>query len=187
MKEKILKLRSQGRTYNEIQKELGCSKSTISFHCGEGQKEKNRIRTKKAHKKRRLDHKIYCFRNRRFRSGVRDFQRRANGHVKNRQEMNFTVSDVINKIGTDPVCYLSGEKIDLKESKSYHFDHIVPASRGGLNVLDNLGVLCKQVNLMKHDLTVEEFIDWCKRILKHQGYRVYKRKAVGYALAEPVC
>lgn len=33
MKEKILKLRSEGKSYNEIQKELGCSKGTISFHC----------------------------------------------------------------------------------------------------------------------------------------------------------
>lgn len=33
MKEKIIKLRKDGKTYNEIKKELGCSKSTISYHC----------------------------------------------------------------------------------------------------------------------------------------------------------
>jgi Zn finger protein HypA/HybF involved in hydrogenase expression len=33
MKEKILKLRRDGKTYNEIKKELGCSKGTISYHC----------------------------------------------------------------------------------------------------------------------------------------------------------
>ena len=33
MKEKILKLRLEGKTYNEIQKELNCAKSTISYHC----------------------------------------------------------------------------------------------------------------------------------------------------------
>ena len=34
MKDKILELRSQGKTYNEIVEILGCSKGTISYHCG---------------------------------------------------------------------------------------------------------------------------------------------------------
>ena len=33
MKEKILKLREEGKSYNEIKKILGCSKGTISYHC----------------------------------------------------------------------------------------------------------------------------------------------------------
>ncbi len=33
MKDKIIKLRKEGKTYNEIKKILGCSKSTISYHC----------------------------------------------------------------------------------------------------------------------------------------------------------
>ena len=44
MKEKILKLRKEGKSYNEIQKLLGCSKGTISYHCGKGQKEKAKTR-----------------------------------------------------------------------------------------------------------------------------------------------
>jgi len=47
MKEKILKLRSIGYTYNQIQKELGCSKGTISYHLGNGQKEKTKERSQK--------------------------------------------------------------------------------------------------------------------------------------------
>jgi len=31
--EAILSLRNAGRNYNEIQKELGCSKNTINYHC----------------------------------------------------------------------------------------------------------------------------------------------------------
>ena len=50
MKEKILQLRSEGKTYDQIKKELGCSKGTIAYHCGEGQKEKNYNRTKKLRK-----------------------------------------------------------------------------------------------------------------------------------------
>ena len=33
MKEKILKLRQEGKSYNEIRRILGCSKGTISYHC----------------------------------------------------------------------------------------------------------------------------------------------------------
>ena len=47
MKEDILKLRNEGKTYNEIQEILGCSKGTISYHCGEGQKEKTNKRSAK--------------------------------------------------------------------------------------------------------------------------------------------
>ena len=35
-KEDILKLRSEGKSYRQIEKELGCSKSLISYHCGNG-------------------------------------------------------------------------------------------------------------------------------------------------------
>jgi len=33
MRDKILRLRKEGLSYNEIVKILGCSKSTISYHC----------------------------------------------------------------------------------------------------------------------------------------------------------
>jgi transposase len=50
-KDKIFQLRSEGKSYSQIQKILGCSKGTISYHLGEGQKEKSintrgRLRTK---------------------------------------------------------------------------------------------------------------------------------------------
>ena len=45
MKEKILALREQGKSYNQIQEELGCSKGTISYHLGVGQKAKVLERT----------------------------------------------------------------------------------------------------------------------------------------------
>lgn len=44
MKEKILALRLQGLTYDQIKAELGCSKGTIAYYCGEGQHEKARLR-----------------------------------------------------------------------------------------------------------------------------------------------
>jgi helix-turn-helix protein len=46
MREQILALRAQGKSYREIEKELGCSKGTIAYHCSDGQKEKTVERAK---------------------------------------------------------------------------------------------------------------------------------------------
>lgn len=46
-KDNILKLRAEGKSYNEISKELGCSKGTIAYHVGAGQKEKYHQRSQK--------------------------------------------------------------------------------------------------------------------------------------------
>lgn len=40
-KEEIIRLNKEGKSYRQIQKILGCSKGTISYHLGMGQKEKS--------------------------------------------------------------------------------------------------------------------------------------------------
>lgn len=45
LKDKILDLYSQGKSYKQIVESLGCSKSSVSYHCGKGQKEKTKNRT----------------------------------------------------------------------------------------------------------------------------------------------
>ena len=44
-KEDILRLRELKYSYNEIQKELGCSKGTIAYHLGPNQKQKTHERS----------------------------------------------------------------------------------------------------------------------------------------------
>ena len=39
-KNEIFRLKAEGKSYREIQKILGCSKGTIAYHLGKGQKEK---------------------------------------------------------------------------------------------------------------------------------------------------
>lgn len=51
LKEQILNLRKQGKSYNQIQIILNCSKGSISYYCGERQKEKNKLRTRKRRQK----------------------------------------------------------------------------------------------------------------------------------------
>lgn len=189
MKETILKLKSEGKSYKEIQDLLGCSKGTISYHCGSGQKEKTKIRRdnrrknlvkvktdtfkytvnvveKQEKKITRLPKDVV--------ESVRKFNKRDNetkGSVDKSQSQKFNWEDVIEKFGEDTVCYLSGVKINLFEN-NYNFDHIIPASKSGTNTLDNLGILSEKVNKMKSDMTPEELIEMCIKILKYNGYNV---------------
>ena len=52
-KKEILRLHKKGLSYRTIAKKLGCSKGTISYHCGKNQTEKKRVR--KANKARGYD------------------------------------------------------------------------------------------------------------------------------------
>jgi len=45
-KENIFRLRAEGKSYREIEQILGCSKGTIAYHLGAGQKEKSHQRYK---------------------------------------------------------------------------------------------------------------------------------------------
>ena len=50
----------------------------------------------------------------------------------------------------------------------------MPRSRAGGNNFSNCQPLSARVNQMKHDMTNEEFIEQCKKILIYQGYTVNK-------------
>lgn len=227
MKEDILKLRKEGKSYSEIKSILGCSKSTISYHCADGQKEKSKLRqqkTKKSNKykilslrkkgfslrkiakilnlsksivtyycypkskencrKRQVKYrknnimieKLRVYKGRKLKDATRDFQRRDDNNKMspNLKEKYFNHKDVVEKFGIETFCYLSGERINLINDTNYSFDHKDPCSLGGLNTLDNLGVTITQVNKMKSDLSIDEFLEWCVKILKHNGYKVEK-------------
>jgi hypothetical protein len=174
LKDKIKNLRDLGKTYSEIKKELNCSKSTISYHLSEIQKDKVTKRNKKRMDENPVIKKVENFKKkeRSLYLKSRDFQRRINGHLKNAQDFNFSYHDVIQKIGETPKCYISGLPIDLNDGKTFQFDHIIPATKGGLNTLDNLGITRAEINKIKNDLMFDELLDYCKIILENNGYEV---------------
>lgn len=169
MKEQILQLRQQGKTYNEIKEQLGCSKGTIAYHCGEGQKEKSLTR-------RRINKDSNPYQNKidKFKSRVRDFQRHRDnsGNFLESRNYDFTYEDVVQKLTLEPICYLTGKPIDILDTKSYHFDHIVPITKGGDYSLENLAICTKEANIAKSNLSKEELLELCKDILTYNGYTI---------------
>lgn len=55
MKEKILKLRSEGKTYNEIVSIVGCSKSVVAYHCNPKVRAKAMIYKNKTRKRQTIE------------------------------------------------------------------------------------------------------------------------------------
>jgi len=177
-KEQILELHKQGKSRKEIREMLGCSKSLVIYHVGDGQKEKHK---KRCFKHRTSAHpyyrKIERFINKKS-DGLTtinpktDWKELMRGRVKNFMKRNnimsdkFTVEDVINKFGENPKCYLTGQDINIYETRTYEFDHILPASRGGDNSLDNLGICTKEANQAKRALTKDEFYKLCKSVVE---------------------
>ncbi len=174
-KDIILKLRQEGKTYDEIQVITGASKGTIAYHCGDGQREKTRTRSRKR-RESPIVKKADAFQDRKASKSLENridgFQRERKGNGQRTQT--FDWKDVIKRHGVQTTCYLTGRPLDLNDGRAYQFDHIIPVSKGGSDTLDNLGVTSTQANKAKSDMTVDEFIQLCKEVLMHNGYSVTK-------------
>ena len=100
--------------------------------------------------------------------------KRKNNANKGNFSKDFTAKDVLKHIGgkDDARCYLTGEKLNLMQPESYHLDHIVPSSKGGTNDLFNMGAATRNANVSKSDMTLEEYLQLCHKVLEHHGYSV---------------
>lgn len=169
LSEAIFKLRDLGMSYRDIQKELGCSKSTIAYHLNDREKENTKNREKRRRKEKTLTRKVESFQaNRKGQTNKASHFHRGNT-VGKYVPINFTYDDAIEYLNGNYVCYLTGDTIDLNDPKSYSFDHIVPFSKGGTNELHNLGLTTRAANMAKSDLSVEEFVDLCEKVARHHG------------------
>lgn len=62
-------------------------------------------------------------------------------------------------------CALTGLPLKLGENAS--IDHIIPRSKGGLDVIENLRWLDYRVNMSRRDLSDDEFFGMCQRVVDH--------------------
>lgn len=189
IKKEIFRLRQLGYSYRKIAATIPCSKSTVSVTLSDGQLEKTAARTRK----RRASHP-YVAKSEKFQDPHRSGRPKAQARISNctwQESMRtrcigfrskykkgkkgkvtgerFTYHDVIKKYGENPNCYLTGRQLDIKDKKSYAFDHIIPRSKGGGLDLDNLGIACKEANEAKSDLLIPEFVKLCADVIKHIG------------------
>jgi len=183
---KIEALRLQGLSYKDIQNTLNCSLGTISYYLGKGQKEKT--------KKRRANvpHSTYIHVKRinTFQNPIIRTQRKLNPKTsythrqmskaisakasKFQKNAAFNYKDVYAKYGDHFQCALTGRPLSWNKPQEYEYDHILPISRGGNSCIENLQIVCTDANRAKNDLTEEEFLDLCKEVVLHAGYKVWK-------------
>lgn len=187
LKEKILKLKKEGLNQSEIALKLGCAKSTVCWHFNpEKQLKKSQERKKKIPsyevKNARNISRFFCSKtknekitkiktltfkeahaNNRFR--LKRFSKNKKGKMKQETQ----IQAVKDKYGitdsqTTIICRYTGKILDWTRPEEYHYDHIIPRSRGGGNTLDNLQIISKEANQAKGDMTHEEFVQFIKLV-----------------------
>jgi len=189
LKDDILKLRGEGLSYRQIEYRLGCSKGTIAYHCGAGQKAKVLGRTRKRRlcplrtkmeafkygkKKKFSDPFVEVFGSKKniLRDKLIHFARIGTKANRMGYRFMFRLKDLVEKIGDDPRCYWTGRKIDLTSRRSYHLDHLVPRSRGGDNSLENCVLACREANQGKGDGMGGEYIQTSCEVAVHRGKEI---------------
>ena len=147
----IKELHSSGKTYKQIARTLGCSEWTVHYNLNPNRK---RNQDKYTKKKQTTDPLFYK---------RKEFLRSSRKNVV----VDFSLLDLKKKLGTSPICYLTGEPINLLDKDDFSLDHILPASRGGESSLSNLAITKKIVNQAKFNMTPQEFIEMCLKVTNH--------------------
>lgn len=168
MKEKILQLRKEGYTYSQIQKELGCAQSTISYHLNEFSKDKAKKRSLKQKREKcecgsfKPKGSLFC----KYCTGeLKRPEGKSRVHLKGKRDfiLNSTIDDYLKNYATNTKAtsirrlarvFMAETKIE-KKCKICGFDdyvelcHIKPikdfdkeAKIKEVNSLDNLVYLC---------------------------------------------
>lgn len=149
MKDQILNLRALGKTYREIRAELGCSLSTIAFHCSPKARKATLARRQKLRSTDKLRGRYY------------------NLFKHPRISPPFTYKQFLQLLEDHPRCYLTGKSINYEDMPAWSIDHVVPQSRGGATTLDNLRPVCSIANRVKTNLTLSELLEMCASINKN--------------------
>ena len=151
-KKQIIKLRKQGLSYRAIAKIVGCSRGIAHYYGGEGNKEKNNEQSRNYQRKwHPFKTKLITF--------------KGKGNYKGDLQFEIELQQLISNFESNPICYLTGDIIDISKTNTYHFDHIIPIALGGSRTIDNLGIATKSANFAKRDMVLNDFILLCKKVV----------------------
>lgn len=130
MKERILKLVEDGLTYKQIKKELGCSLSTISYHC-----KNNSIESKHTQKKLSDDEIIK----------IKDLYEETKSCIKVAKILGFSKSTVLKYIDVFDKEKLSDDEVKKRKSKQV----IYWRKKAKLNLVEYKGGKCEKCGYNK--------------------------------------
>ncbi len=149
---KVNALIKQGKTRNEVAAILGITICQVDYNRMSNARRITRAeyhdcvnRNYKAHPYFHLKRKVWAFQ-----------------QVELKES--FTYQDVLDKFGMEPVCYLTGRKIDYNRPETYQLDHVIPRKLKGGNTLDNLELICPWANQMKRHYPLADFLQICREI-----------------------
>jgi hypothetical protein len=99
-------------------------------------------------------------------------------HLLSKKRTNVTAQDLVELLNKQQgKCALSGTKLTCEKvvgkyvKTNASIDRIIA---GGEYNIENVQLVCRAVNSFRHDLTIKEFIQWCKRVAKNGIYKEKK-------------
>ena len=157
-------MKKSGLGYKKIAKKLNLPRSSVRYYLDPNGKEKSRLKMTRWRNKNPLKNKLLKARNA-IRDKVKSFKRSSKTKLERSTRSDVDSKLFLNEMMNNPVCYLTGVKINLNNPEDFQLDHKIPKSRGGSNNVDNLGLCCSWVNRAKWNMTTEEFIAMCKLVV----------------------
>ena len=96
-------------------------------------------------------------------------------HLLSKKKTNVTAQDLVELLNKQKgKCALSGAKLTCEKvvgkyvKTNASIDRIIA---GGEYNIENVQLVCRALNSFRHDLTVKEFIQWCKKVAKNGIYK----------------
>tara|TARA_R110001599_G_scaffold255029_3_gene455163 strand:- start:223 stop:666 length:444 start_codon:yes stop_codon:yes gene_type:complete len=92
-------------------------------------------------------------------------------HLLSKKKTNVSPNDLIKILDKQKgKCALSGDKLTCKKVRGLYVKTNASIDRiiaGGEYNVDNIQLVCRAINSFRHNLTVKDFIKWCKKVAKN--------------------